>query len=286
MQSRNARPIFALCFTPRPHSIRNSTPPDMQTRLLRLLLSALLIAASLPLTAAESLKDYPPEYRAALIEMVLGFNARDWKRALEAIETADKLRAPTTHTLNTRGAIFIEQKNFEEGIKYCKEALKLDPHYYPALFNLAEVPLMQKRYSEARVLFMKLLDASPKDDLVRFRVFLTYLLEKNDTDARATLGDIAFPGDQPAFYYANAAWEYAHGNETEAKHWIQRGDWVFGLRKAQPYADALVELGWTPRRSHVIDRPTEDPTVPPEPPIPADLKSLSDPKTPAAGAPK
>ena len=258
----------------------------MQTRRLRLLSAIVLIAASLPLSAAESFKDYTPEYRAALIEMVLGFNARDWKRALAAIETADKMRAPTTHTLNTKGAIFIEQKNFEEGVKYCKEALRLDPRYYPALFNLAEIPLMQKRYAEARVLFTKLLDANPKDDLVRFRVFLTYLLEKNDTAARATLGDISFPGDQPAFYYANAAWEFAHGNEAEAAHWIQRGDWVFGLRKAQPFADALVELGWTPRRSHVSDIPSENPPPPPEPPIPAELQGLTEPKAPAAGEAK
>ena len=282
MQRSGPQFIFALCFTPRPHSIRSLIPPAMQTRLLRLL-AAILAAAVLPLSAAESFKDYTPEYRAALVDMVLGFNARDWPRSLAAIERADKMRAPTTHTLNTKGAIFIEQKNYEEGIKYCKEALKLDPRYYPALFNLAEVPLMQKRYAEARVLFTKILDANPKDDLVRFRVFLTYLLEKNDTAARATLSDIAFPGDQPAFYYANAAWEYAHGNEAEAKNWITRGDWVFGLRKAQPYADALVELGWTPRRSHVSDRPGEDPAPPPEPPLPADLKGLTEPKAPAAG---
>jgi tetratricopeptide (TPR) repeat protein len=220
--------------------------------------------------AAEPVRNYSPEYIAALKEMVAAFNARDFDKAMIAIDKADAIRPPTTHTLNTRGAIYIEKKQFQKGVEYVKQALALDPKYFPALFNLAEVPLMQDRFAEARAMFQKLLDANPKDELVRYRVFLTHLLEKNDTAAREELGRIPFPGDLPAFYFANAAWEYAHGNAEEGKTWVTRGASIFGPERSQPFADPLIERGWVPRKEAGEMKAIADPTEPPAAPKPVE----------------
>ena len=141
----------------------------------------------------------------------------------------------------------IEQRQFEEGAKFLQEALKLDPKYFPARFNVGELPLVQKRYAEARATFEKLLEEFPKDELILFRIFLCHLLEKNDTAARQALDNIPFPGDTPAFYYANGAWEFAHNNAAEAQKWIARGNWVFPKDKVANFATALYEAGWLER---------------------------------------
>jgi hypothetical protein len=58
---------------------------------------------------------------------------------------------------------------------------------------------------------------------------------------------IPFPGDTPAYYYANAAWEFAHESPEEAKKWLGRADWTFGPEKSALFADSLYEIGWMKR---------------------------------------
>lgn len=198
-----------------------------------------------PDTAANKL--YPAAYIKAVTEVIRAFRTRDWPLTLELLDKADKIHPPSPLTLNTRGAIAIEERKFEDGVRLCQEALKLDPKFYPARFNLAEIELVQGRYAEARKMFEKFVRENPKDELARFRVFLTYLLEKNYDDARRSIDQIPFPGDTPAYYYANASWEFAHDRATEGHKWLGRADWIFGPEKSSTFADSLYELGWIKR---------------------------------------
>ena len=163
---------------------------------LALTVLAVLAAGAMPLSAAEeslksftpdkpglrfvpstpgpvqpkSAKTYPPQYIQAVNEVFRAFRTRDWDRTRAALEKADQILPPTPMTLNTRGAIFIEEKNYEEGARLCEEALKLDPKFYAARFNLAEIPLVQGRYAESRKLFEKFIRENPKDELARSRM--------------------------------------------------------------------------------------------------------------------
>ena len=202
---------------------------------------------STPAPKLPSARLYPQHYIQAATEVLRAFRARDWERTRIALDKADKILPPTPLTLNTRGAMLIEQKDFEGGARLCEAALKIDPKFYPARFNLAEIPLVQGRYAESRKMFEKFVRENPKDELARFRVFLTLLLEKNYDDARRTIDQIPFPGDTPAYYYANAAWEFAHESPAEAKKWLGRADWTFGPDKCATFADSLYEVGWMKR---------------------------------------
>ncbi len=186
----------------------------------------------------------PPEYLTALREAVRAFNARDFAATVKAIDAAEAILPANPLTLNTRGAALIEQKKFDEGAEYCRKALAIEPTFYPARFNLCEVPLVQKRYPEARAMFQKLLDENPKDELVQFRILLTWLLEKKDEEARKTLEAIPFPGNTPAYYYGNAAWEFAHDNAAEGAKWVMRGNWVFKPDVTANFSQPFIEVGW------------------------------------------
>ena len=149
----------------------------MVPRLLACVLTAtLLVSAHSGRAAEDPLKDASPEYITALREAVRAFNARDFPATLKALDAAEGLNPPNPLTLNTRGAALIEQRKFDEGIEYCRKALAIDAKFYPARFNLCEVPLVQKRYAEARGMFQKLFDENPKDELVQYRILLTWLL--------------------------------------------------------------------------------------------------------------
>ena len=208
---------------------------------------------------------YPAQYVQAVNEAFRAFRARDWPATRAALDKADKILPPTPLTLNTRGAIFIEERNFEEGARLCEEALKLDPKFYAARFNLAEIPLVQGKYAESRKKFEKFVRENPKDELARFRVFLTLLLEKNYDDARRAIDQIPFPGDTPAYYYANSAWEFAHEDEAEAKKWLGRADWTFGPDKCALFSDSFYELGWM-KRADAKKQESKSVLEPPAPP--------------------
>lgn len=217
----------------------------MFTRVLRSLLPlACAFSAPILFAAQPAAPQYPPEYIDAIRTAVRSFADRDFDKTLVALDKAEKLVPPSPITLNTRGAIFIEQKKFEEGAALVQRALAMDPKFYPARFNLCEIPMMQKKYKEAREQFQKILDDLPKDELVMYRILLTHLLEKDDTEARRMLDRIPFPGKTAAYYYGNAAWEFAHGNPEEGHKWVKRGNWVFNQQMTVNFSDALKDVGW------------------------------------------
>jgi tetratricopeptide (TPR) repeat protein len=269
---------FAGCVAPRSYC-PGTFPFVMVPRFLAcVLLVVSLVAAAGVRAAEESLKSPSPEYVTALREAVRAFNARDFPATLKAIDAAEALYPPNALTLNTRGAALIEEKKFEEGAGYCRKAIEMDPKFYPARFNLCEIPLVQKRYAEARAMFQRLQEENPKDELVQFRILLTWLLEKNDTEARRVLDAIPFPGSTPAYYYGNAAWEFAHANAVEGNKWVMRANWVFKADVTSNFSQPFLEIGWlktAPGTSTTLPE-----LVTPEAPPPSRLE-LAPPATPA-----
>ena len=118
-----------------------------------------ILALFLPFAASaavDPLKDAPPTYKEALLAAMRAFTARDLATARAHVAKADSTYQPTPVSLNILGAIAIEEKKFEEGRKLCLDALKMAPKFFPARFNLAEIPFVQGKYAEARAMFEKL----------------------------------------------------------------------------------------------------------------------------------
>ncbi len=210
---------------------------------------ALLVIVALPLRSEEAPAPaaLPVDYGRIFRLAVESFHGRDFDAALARLAEADKLAPDTPVALNMRGAIAIERRQFADGAKYCQAALKKDAKLFPARFNLGEIPFLQKQYAEARKVFQALLAEDSKNEMLQYRVFLTYLLEKNEDAAVKALDSLKFPSDTGAYYYAHAAWEFAHDNEKEALHWIQSGDWIFSPERNLYFADVLRDLGWLKR---------------------------------------
>src|SRR5437870_5753039 len=114
--------------------------------------------SELPTTGpAVKLGSLPGRYQFLLTEAMRRFQVRDFKGALDYVDRADEILPPTAWSLNVRGAIAIEQRDFDRGFKYCSDALKLDPAFFPAKFNISEIPFLEGKYPEARLLWSRLL---------------------------------------------------------------------------------------------------------------------------------
>ena len=216
---------------------------------LRRFLPLACLAAAVAFTSAraETPKDLPPDYIKTVQSAMRTFGARDFKTALALVDKAEAMYQPTAMTVNVRAAIAIEDKKFDEGRDLCLKALQLDPKFFPALFNLAEIPFMQGKYAEARLAYEKLLDDEASVDLIKFRLYLTYLLEKNDEAARQLLDKIPLLNDTPVYFYSYAAWEFAHGDEKKAQSYLNSAETVFPKPKRGNFLDVFYDIGWLKR---------------------------------------
>lgn len=198
-----------------------------------------------------NLSALPSRYQFLLAEAMKRFQVRDFKGATDYVERADEVLPPTAWSLNVRGAIAIEQRDFDRGYKHCSDALKLDPNFFPAKFNLCEIPFLEGKYAEARGLWVKLFATVKTGDqaaeLVTYRIFLTYLLENDFEHAKEWMDKIPFPSQTPAYQYANAAWARQKGNMAKWDEWIRSAAYIWPETKRSDFVDVLIQLGWIKR---------------------------------------
>lgn len=212
---------------------------------------SLLLLWSWQSWAAGPARNWPPDFTKVFYEAAAAFTKRDFATVLTKLDAAEKIKPKVPEVANLRGAVMVEEKKYDEGVALFQQALKLDPKLYSAKFNLAEVPFLQRNYAAARKAFEALREENPKDELVQFKIFLTHLLEKNDEQAEQELAKLQFIGDTPAYYYAHAAWEFAHSRPGEAKGWIDSSSRVFPASKNIFFATTMYELGWLKNRPGV-----------------------------------
>jgi hypothetical protein len=175
---------------------------------------------------------------------------RDLTTARKFIDEADGAEPNQTATVNLRGEILMEQKEFDEAEAAFKKALKIDPKFRQAQYNLAQIPFKKKDYAKARDRFEALFAQTPGGDknqgaqLLKFKIYMTLLLEGRDSRAQKMMEQFQFTGDTPALYYAQAAWEFKHNNPNKATDWITSAKKIYSPALNGVFADAFYDLGW------------------------------------------
>jgi len=201
-------------------------------------------------SAAERVAKTKEFARAKFDEAEQSLQQRDLTAARKFIDEADAADPNRAQVINLRGEILLEQKEFDQAETEFKKAAKVDPKFRDAQYNLAQVPFKKKDYAKARERFESLFSTTSGVDkdraaqLIKYKVYLTYLLEGKDSRAQKMMEQFQFTGDTPALYYAQAAWEFKHDNAPKAN------DWVTSARKIYPpalngvFSDAFYDLGW------------------------------------------
>ena len=178
------------------------------------------------------------------------FQQRDLGTASKFVDeaiAADPNQAPM---LNLRGEILMEQKQFDEAEAVFKKVAKIDPKFREAQYNLAQIPFKKKDYGKARDRFEELAGKTPGGDkteaaqMIKFKIFMTYLLEGKDSRAQKLMEQFQFTGDTPALYYAQAAWEFKHNNPNKANDWIASARKIYSSSLNGVFADAFYDVGW------------------------------------------
>ena len=207
--------------------------------------------ASMPLmTAAERKEKAKATGRAKFEEAQQALRQRDLGAARKLIDEADQAEPNQPATLNLRGEILMEQKEFDQAEASFKKAAKLDPKFREAQYNLAQVPFKKKDYAKARERFEALFERTPGGDknqaaeLIKFKIYMTLLLEGKESRAQSMMEQFQFTGDTPALYYAQAAWEFRHNNGEKAADWVASAKKIYSQGLNNIFADALYDAGW------------------------------------------
>jgi len=210
--------------------------------------------ASLPLmTAAERTEKTKAFARSKFEQSQQAFRQRDFATALKLVDEADKADPNQPATLNLRGEILMQQGQFDDAEAAFKKAAKLDPKLRDAQYNLAQIPFKKKEYAKARDRFETLYKRIPGGDknqaaeLIKFKIYMTLLMEGKESRAHSMMEEFQFTGDTPALYYAQAAWEYKHNNPQKAEDWTGSASKIYSAALNGVFADAFYDVGWLQR---------------------------------------
>ena len=206
---------------------------------------------SLPLmTTAERLEKTKALAHSKFEQAQQALRQRDLAAARKLIDEADQAEPNQSATLNLRGEILMEQKDFDGAEGAFRKAAKADPKFREAQYNLAQIPFKKKDYAKARERFEALYDRTPGGDknqaaeLIKFKIYMTLLLEGKESRAQAMMEQFQFTGDTPALYYAQAAWEFKHNNPEKAADWTASATKIYSPALNSVFADAFYDVGW------------------------------------------
>lgn len=209
---------------------------------MRLLVLGFLFLSTIAFSVAEEFAgiDYVEQAKRE-------FNQGHLDAALSALDLAEKRAPATAIMLDLRGCVFMEQGKFDDALKMFETAQATDPKAYLPRLHRGDALLRQGKWAEAREAYevlMKSTDILTVNERLRFGVLLTYLGGKDDAGAKGALERVMFPTETAAYYYAQAAWAFAHVSKRAGAKWLRTADEIFDAQKSAWFARPLHDFGW------------------------------------------
>ena len=244
--------------------------------------------AALELTsAAERAERLKTEAKVNLEKAARAFEQRDIDAALKFLDLAEAAVPNDAASDNLRGEILMDQGRFDEAEVVLRRAFTASPKFREAQYNLAQIPFKRGEYAKSRDRLEALFAETPGDDLnqaaqlIKFKIFLTFLLENKESEARQLMDQFSFTGDSPALYYAQSAWEFKHGNADRGNDWITSAQKIYSPALNLVFADSLYDVGWlkrpakkTPRIEAALEQAGAPPATEPKPAMRLGLGAL------------
>ncbi len=186
------------------------------------------------------------------------FQQRDFPAALKLLDLADEGVPNQAASLNLRGEILMEDKKLDEAEEAFRQSFAADPKFREAQYNLAQIPFKKKDYAKSRERLEALFGATPGGEknqaaqLIKYKIFMTLLLEGNDVQAQKMMDQFKFTGDTPALYYAQAAWAFKHDNPEQGNDWIKSARKIYSPALNIVFADTFYDLAWLQRAPDTV----------------------------------
>lgn len=143
----------------------------------------------------------PGQYQASILLVMSHLARNEPDQALAALQKLENQRPDNPLVFNLKGSILAAKKDFASARRYFEQALRIDPVYFPAAMNLAQLDLRDKNPAAAKKRAEAILEKDSKN-----------------TEAMMLLASIA--GQTP-------------GSEQQAADWLERAQ-MADPRAVQP----------------------------------------------------
>lgn len=165
--------------------------------------------------------------RADMLVIINQLRQKQFDAALVRIDALEKKLGPTPLVWNYRGAAHLGKEDWARARDSFNQALKLDPAFFPAAANLAQLHLRDKQPAQARALFEATLKSQPTHLDAMLAMAELSLRENNRTQYVAWL-------EKAARAHPQALRPRAALN----RHYLEQGDRNKALAIAREAADA------------------------------------------------
>jgi Tfp pilus assembly protein PilF len=173
------------------------------------------------------------------------FRAGNFEEALNSLDVAEKNNPNKPEIPNLRGLIFSKKKQYDEAEREFNQALVLDPKFYAAKLNLADLDLFRGDYPEAKQQYADLRKLDPDSELLQFKEVLCAVLGGESASALAIVIGMRFPGKTPAYYYCRAAIALKAGQKETAQKYFVNAKKYYSEDQCAYFAQSLLDVGLT-----------------------------------------
>jgi Flp pilus assembly protein TadD len=210
--------------------------------MLRFLPAAVLFFASVAM-AQFSAPDAEQAKTMAVERVLADYEAERYDEALERLEALRERHPSDPLILNLMGSVYIKKLNYQKAERSFRQALDLEPGFFPAAYNLGELLFLQEKYALAREYYQTMRATDHRHELLQFKVALCDILAGETERAKKVMNAIKYPGDSPAWYYAHAALEHKQGNTAKAREYIRGAKFVYGPDKTALFDETFETIG-------------------------------------------
>jgi Flp pilus assembly protein TadD len=180
---------------------------------------------------------------ALLRQATAAYERGNYQGAVDVLAGLSGSFANDLSVLNLRAAALTKIGRHEEAMKIFSGILEVKPDYFPAAFNLAEVRLLAGDREGALEAFRQLRRRDPRNELLRFKVFLCLATLGRDEEAAKVSRAMSAAGLTPSWYYAQAVVARRSGDEAKAREHLRAARAIYGDQGCLIYDEALETAG-------------------------------------------
>ena len=211
------------------------------------LLSVLLLLTSLSLRAQDAASSDPlvAQHRLAAVlrQATENYDRGDYKGAVALLDALQGPTAGDLSVLNLRAAALTKAGDYEQAARIFSEIIEANPDYFPAAYNLAEVRFLGGDREGALEAFRQLRQRDPRNELLRFKVFLCQYTLGRDEEAAKTARAMQSAGSTPAWYYAQALLARRGGDEGSARKNLRAARSLYGEDGCRLFDESVATAG-------------------------------------------
>ena len=211
------------------------------------LLAVLLLLTSFSSRAQDAASADPlvAQHRlaAALRQATADYDRGDYQSVVAKLGALQGAAAGDLSVLNLRAAALTKTGDYAQAAQIFSQILAANPDYFPAAYNLAEVRFLGGDREGALEAFRKLRQRDPRNELLRFKVFLCQHALGRDEEAAKTARAMQSAGSTPAWYYAQALLARRGGDESSARKNLRAARSLYGENGCRLFDESVATAG-------------------------------------------